>query len=523
MDALARDIGGAESTRSVGRIRRYWWLALLGAVLGVVAGVLYTSAVAKQYTATTTLVVYPPPQQAQVTGARVNSAVNMDNELQFVQSVEVAAAAEKLLQINTDLNTLEAQVTATVPPNTSVIDIAFAAGTPAKARQGSHAFAEAYIQARTDAAAADVAVQVEGINKQISDANKSLASYTAQVASLPTNKPEYQYAVSQTKVLENNIGVLQGQVGPLLRTDNTAGAIINDAQLPTSPSKPIPPLYDGAGMFAGLLFGLGLAVLAARADRRVRHSDDVENRVGRPVLAEITKPNRGKAVTGILSARTGSGEFDRLRLRLASATLDRVDSVLVCAADAGNAASFVAGNLAASQARSGQDVVLVSADPDSPTAALFGISDGPGLGTLLREEGPIDGMAQNVPGRPRLRVIVPGRDLADVLEKVPVARIGALVDALVKSGHYVVVEAPPVSRGVEAQELAQRTGAAIVVAELGVSKVPGVTKAFDELELMGAIVPGAVVVPTLPAVTRGTVSRVDAESVLPEPVAQSRP
>jgi len=117
---------------------------------------------------------------------------------------------------------------------------------------------------------------------------------------------------------------------------------------------------------------------------------------------------------------------------------------------------------------------------------------------------------------------VPGRDLADVLEKVPVARIGALVDALVKSGHYVVVEAPPVSGGVEAQELAQRTGAAVVVAEIGVSKVPGVANAFDELEVMGVIVPGAVVVPTLPALTRPTASRADADGVTAEPVSQSR-
>jgi succinoglycan biosynthesis transport protein ExoP len=521
MDALARDIGSLDRTRSIGRIRRYWWLALLGAVLGVGAGAIYTSSVAKQYTGNTTLVVFPPPQQAVVIGSRLNSAVNMDNELQFAQSVEVAAAAAKLLGVTTDLTTLESQVTATVPPNTSVIDIAFAAATPQKARQGSHAFAEAYIQSRTDAAAADVAVQVEGLTKQIADNQTQLAVYTAQLT-LPTSNKTYQNAVSQSKVIENNLATLQARLSPLSTTDTTAGAIINDAQLPTSPSKPIPPLYIGAGMFAGLIFGLALAVLAARSDRRIRLAEDVEARVGRPVLAEITKPHRGKVVTGILTARSGSGEFDRLRLRLTSATLERVDSVLVCAADPGNAVSFVAGNLAASQARSGQDVVLVSADPDSPTAALFGLDEGPGLGTLLRDEGPIDSMAQSVPGRPRLRVIVPGRDLSDVLEKVPVARIGALVDALVKSGHYVVVEAPPVSRGVEAQELAQRTGAAVVVAEIGVSKVPGVSSAFEELELMGAIVPGAVVVPTLPAVTRQAVSRVGAESVTPEPVSQSR-
>ena len=521
MDALARDIGSLETTRSIGRIRRYWWLALLGAVLGVGAGMIYTSTVAKQYTSTTTVVVYPAPQQAVVLGSRLNSNVNMDNELQFAQSVAVAANAEKLLGIKTDLTTLESQVAATVPPNTSVIAIAFSADTPQKARQGSHAFAVAYLQSRSDSAAAAVSVQVAGINKQIADDQAQLAVYTAQLT-LPASNKTYQNAVSQSKVLENNLATLQGRVSPLMTTDTTAGAIINDAQLPTTPSKPIPLLFVGAGAFAGLVLGLGLAVLAARADRRIRRPEDVETRVGRPVLAEITKPHRGNAVTAILSARTGSGEFDRLRLRLSAATLDRVDSVLICAADQGNAAAFVAGNLAASQARSGQDVVLVSADPDSPTAALFGLDEGPGLGALLREEGPIDSVAQDVPGRPRLRVIVPGRDLSEVLDKVPLARIGALVDALVKGGSYVIVEAPPVSRGIEAQELAQRTGAAVVVAELGVSMIPGVTGAFNELELTGAIVPGAVVVPTLPEVTGPAVHRAGAESVLPEPASQSR-
>ena len=407
MDALARDIGGTETTRSIGRIRRYWWLALLGAILGAGAGMAYTSAIAKQYVATTTLIVYPPPQQAIVTGARVNSNVNMDNELQFVQSVAVAEAAAKLLKVDTVIDTLESQVTATVPPNTSVIDIAFAAGTPEKALEGSHAFAEAYIQVRTDAAAADIAVQNEGLNDQVTASQKQLAVFTARIATLQPTSPVYQDAVVQSKLLETNISALQARITPPGAADTTAGAIINDAILPTAPSKPVPPLYIGAGIFAGLIFGLALAVLAARTDRKVRHADDVETRVGRPVLAEITKPARGKPVTGILSARTGSGEFDRLRLRLASATLDRIDSVLVCAADPGNAASFVAGNLAASQARSGQDVVLVCADPDSATAALFGISDSPGLSTALREEGPIDGVAQLVLGPP-----APARDRA---------------------------------------------------------------------------------------------------------------
>ena len=153
MDALARDIGDSDSVRSIGRIRRFWWLVLLGALLGLVAGSAAVTLIQKQYASTTTLVVYPPPDQTTVSGARMNSSVNMDNELQFITSVDVGSAAKALLHTETDLDVLATQLTATVPANTSVIDIAFNASTPEKALQGSHAFAQAYLNVRTDQAA----------------------------------------------------------------------------------------------------------------------------------------------------------------------------------------------------------------------------------------------------------------------------------------------------------------------------------------------------------------------------------
>ncbi len=522
MDALARDIGGNDAVRSIGRIRRFWWLVLLGALVGLVAGSAAVTLIQKQYTSTTTLVVYPPPDQTTVSGARVNSSVNMDNELQFITSVDVGEAAKKLLKVDSDLDVLEKQLTATVPANTSVIDVAFSASTPEKAIAGSHAFAQAYLDTRTDQAKAQIAVQTESLNKQLATLQASVAKYSGQVSANSASSTAHQYALTQLDILKTSIANVNGRLSPLATIDPTSGAIIQDASTPTSPSKPIPGLYVGTGMFAGLLLGLALAVLAARMDKRVRRPEDVEQRAARPVIASIPKPARGKLQGGVLTARTGSGEFDRLRLRLDSATPDRAGSVVVTAVQSEHGTAFVAGNLGLSMARSGSEVVLLSADPDSTVAAMFGLKDNPGLSAALLDDHPLDELAQPVPGRPRLHVIVPGRDLGDVFDRVPLQRVAALVDRLVKDGNRVIIEAPEVRHGTDAQELARWAGSALVVVELGTSKLPAVQHAFDELEQSGALVLGAVVVPAVPAPPKLTGTDIP-ERAAAETVTPSRP
>ena len=522
MDALARDIGGSDSLRSIGRVRRFWWLVLLGALLGLVAGSAAVTLIAKQYSSTTALVVYPPPDQTSVSGARTNSSVNMDNELQFITSVAVGTEAKSLLHVETDLTVLQQQLTETVPANTSVIDVTYTAGAPLKALQGSHAFAQAYLNVRKQQAEAIVAVQQADLTQQLAAQNAALNKYAAEVAGSAAASPVHQVALANQNITQNSINNLNARLSPLSTVDTTAGAIIQDAVLPTTPSKPIPGLYVGTGVFVGLVLGLLLAVLAARMDRRVRRPEDVELRAGRPVIASIPKPGRAKPQGGVLTARTGAGEFDRLRLRLDSATPDRAGSVVVVAPQPGQGASFVAGNLSLSMARAGSEVVLVVADPESTTGSLFGLEDSPGLTNALLDDRPLDDIAQEVSGRPRLRVVVPGPDLADVFDRVPLQRVAALVDRLVQTGHRVILEAPPVEQGTAAQELARWAGSALVVVELGSSQLPAVQHTFDELEQSGALVPGAVVVPAVPVPTRPAGREVN-ERATAEAVTPSRP
>ena len=148
---------------------------LVGALVG--GGVAWHSSQDPDpYTSTTTVAVRTPG------GAAATTSVNMDNELQVITSDKVADAAKALLRVDTETDVLERQLTATVPANTSVIDVSFSASTPEKAIAGSHAFALAYLNYRTDQAKSQIAVLSEVLGTQLAALQASVAKYAGQAA-----------------------------------------------------------------------------------------------------------------------------------------------------------------------------------------------------------------------------------------------------------------------------------------------------------------------------------------------------
>ena len=166
MDALARDIGDSDSVRSIGRIRRFWWLVLLGALLGLVAGSAAVALIQKQYTSTTTVFVYAPADQTQVTGARTNSSVNMDNELQFLSSVWSSRPPRTCSDRHRLRRAREEPHRDRPGQHLGHRRARTRPAARSRPSQYSHAFAQAYLQVRKDQAVKSVAAQTESLNAQ---------------------------------------------------------------------------------------------------------------------------------------------------------------------------------------------------------------------------------------------------------------------------------------------------------------------------------------------------------------------
>src|SRR5262249_16351747 len=126
----------------------------------------------------------------------------------------------------------------------------------------------------------------------------------------------------------------------------------------------------------GLLVGLVAAFLVDALDTRVRSSDELEERLGVPLLGGLPEPRGGGHGAQRLAAPAEGGEADAflaLRTRVALANLDLgARSLLVASPKRREGAATVAANLAAAIARAGRHVVLVDLDlRESPVTQLL--------------------------------------------------------------------------------------------------------------------------------------------------------
>src|SRR5262245_5705928 len=423
----------------LGWLRRRWWILVVGAIVGLTAAAGFTALQARTYTSTTSVLVRQIGPDA-----NPNAKVNLDTEAQVLRSSVVAARAQTLMQTDESLESLIRSVRVTVPPNAQTMNVAFEADTPERAQAGSHAFTRAYLDLRLDIARRDLDIEMAALRKQIDDVNRLLSAAAGKIASTPASSIERQRAEADRDVLTNQLTTLNGKLSPLESTPLDPGSIISDAPLPVRPTKPNRTLNLASGFGAGLLLGIALALLLDRLDTRVRRGRDIADRLGLPVLLEMT----GKvAVPTLLPA---SSRFARELGRLRNVLITTIPEVapgtrgrlmLISAATAGPATGFVVGNLAAAYARTGAQVAVVTTNVDSPLARMVDGDSSRGLADVLRRDVPVLQALTAVPAVPQLRVLLPG-DL-DPDSELPVAGLLEVLRDLSARFAHVLVETAP--------------------------------------------------------------------------------
>jgi succinoglycan biosynthesis transport protein ExoP len=474
----------------LGWLRRRWWILLVGALIGLAGAAAFTAVQPRTYTSTTSVLV-------RAIGPDLNPTVkvNLDTEAQVVRSMVVANRAKALMNVPDSPQSLLEGVSVTVPPNSQVLIVSYEAGDPEKARNGSHAFTQAYLDLRVDVARREMDTQISALRQQITEVSNQLTVVAGRIAALPANSPDRQRAEADRSVLTNQLAALNGRLSPLLATQMDPGSIISDAALPTSPSSPNRLLNLASGFGAGLLLGIALALLLDRLDTRVRRGRDIAERLGVPVLLEI--PQKVTAVTLLPPANRAARELARLRNVLLTLVPDRTAGargrqLLVTAVTQGAAAGFVAGNLAAAYARTGAQVAVLVTNPKSPLARVLNDDAPLGLGAVLRRDVPVLHALVAVPSIPKLRFLLPGDLDADA--ELPMEQLLEIIGQLAARFDHVLIETAPPSVAVEAQALASHVDAVVLVAEARHTRRHEIAVAMQQFEQVDAPVIGAVLV-----------------------------
>jgi len=117
------------------------------------------------------------------------------------------------------------------------------------------------------------------------DLRKKVAVNSVQdteIIRISVEDPDPQYATD----LANAIAVVfMGEVADIMKMDNVQ--LIDPAKVPDEPVKPRPVLNMAIAGLLGLMVSLGVIFLIEYLDNTVKTPQDIENRIGLPVLGSI--------------------------------------------------------------------------------------------------------------------------------------------------------------------------------------------------------------------------------------------
>jgi capsular polysaccharide biosynthesis protein len=492
-----------EAADYVGVLRRRWWIALALTCVGLVGAFGYVTVAPKAYTATAAVNVTPTAADSSnsVAGSRTAGAtVNLDTQAQVVTSTAVATLAGKMLHSALTPWQLAQQIAVTVPPNSSILDLACTASTAASAATCANDFAKAYLQNRQQSAVSYVDAQLKTLQAQVSQLNAATAALSTKISSLPKNSPQRAADVAQRGSDKSKLSKLTQDYantnGEL--ADTNGGSVITTATPPGKPSSPKKTLVLPSGLVAGLLIGLIVAFLVDRRDKRIHNAVHAERVLDLPALLDLPSGAFGREVS-IASPRSRTGQaFTDLAHGVAAALGEGNHVVFVAGATPGPAGSVVAANLAVTLARTHSEVVLVCANMNSTVAPkLLGLGEGEGLAELIAGSATVRDVVQGPPGMPGLWVITPGADPSLAFYHLQHDTGRALTSQLRRDARYVIIEAQAADDGADTFALGEFADAALLTIEAERSTKTEAIECARRLRQLRTPVLGVVILPAL--------------------------
>ncbi len=217
-----------------------------------------------------------------------------------------------------------------------------------------------------------------GTKSEAISMNEKFIQYNTLAREVETNRQLYDALIKKLK---------EESVTQQVQTVNVW--VVEKAEKPDSPVKPRKSLNILLGIIVGLFGGVGLAFFFEYLDNTVKTPEDVEARIGVPVIGAVPLlEEKGEHIEEIIlkepqSVHSESYKSIRTGILLSSATKPPQNILITSMApEEGKTATSV--NLSLTIARSGYSVVLVDSDLRKPRIhQIFRLNNMSGLSTYL--------------------------------------------------------------------------------------------------------------------------------------------
>lgn len=168
-------------------------------------------------------------------------------------------------------------------------------------------------------------------------------------------------------------------------------------------------------------------------------------------------------------------------------------AIAIVSTDSGDGRSWVAANLAIAFSQLGERTLLIDGDLRQPRQhELFGISNAVGLTTLLAGRS-AEGSIQQIAELRDLSVLPAGTEAPNPQELLTRSSFGSFLADMRNKFDIILFDSPPTTGYADAQMLAVRAGAALVVAYDRRSRITRLERLADDLRESGTPIVGSLI------------------------------
>jgi len=244
----------------------------------------------------------------------------------------------------------------------------------------------------------------------------------------------------------------------------------------------------GLGVLTGSALGLGVALLRANLDSRLRSKDDLAAVTSAPVIASIPDDPRiseQPLITQVGLDSSRGEAFRRLRTNLGFAQVDDIDgAILITSAQAKEGKSSTSINLAIALAQAGKRVALIDVDLRQPTIAeKLGLENSAGLTTALLGAADVSELLQPW-GQDELYILTAGMMPPNPAELLDSRAISTLLTRLKGEFDAVILDGPPLLPVADSLVLSKLVSRVLVVASVGQVRLGDLAEAVHSLEAL---------------------------------------
>jgi capsular exopolysaccharide synthesis family protein len=451
------------------------------------------------YRASATVLVKPLNPSQIFQSSSFSFVGSMETEQALATSPDVAglAAAEAAAAGVTSPDS--GSVSTSVPPDTTFLEVAYAAPDALQAQSWAQAYALGYMEYRRQQALAQYNSAVQGYSDQADKVQGELdANRAALAAAPPAEKTGLDAAI---KTEQQTLLVLARQAAevPFPVTD-TAAQMIAPATLPSRPYAPSWSRNLALALFAGLALGLGVAFIRERLDDRMTGRDDLEEAAGAPVLAIVPqtpgwrKRQKTKLVARDQPKSASAEAYRTIRTNFGFlAKTSGLSVVSIASAGTGEGKTTTTANLAVSLAQTGKRVIAMSCDLRKPRLHhFFDLTNDNGVTSILVDGLTVPQVAQRIPGLDALRIIASGPVPHNPAELLGSDEMEELLRELRHYADFVLVDTAPVLAVSDSLILAPKTDGVVIVTDASATHRSAVQSTRDQLEQVGANIVGAI-------------------------------